>query len=308
MQSLIQSTILSKVAQQFVVIHETESIRKASEKLGISQPALSINLKKLEERLGFPLFKRATNGMRPTRMGNVIYNYANSIINASHLLEDEIYFLANQSKKKLRIGLGVVWTSSLVSKILEHFQKEFHDYNFDFITGVAEEIAIKLKRGEIDIMIAAETALLSNDNTVVRVFLNDIKFVAICGDNNKLALSDVVRLKDISKAKVAAFQNDSFAENYLIEFFGRFGLKPPKVTTKTNSAEALISILINTENIAFVLEPMAKRASTSGLKTLKTDKNFTDLAIYIYYEATISQLFLIKKFTKFVQNIFKYEL
>ena len=307
MQSLIQSTILSKVTQQFVVIYEKESIRKASEKLGISQPALSINLKKLEERLGFPLFKRATNGMRPTRMGNVIYNYANSIINASHLLEDEIYFLTNQSKKKLRIGLGVVWTSSLVSKILKRFRKEFPDYNFDFITGVAEEIAIKLKRGEIDIMIAAENALLSNDNTIVRVFLNDIRFVVICSDNNKLAVPDVVRLKDISEAEIAAFQNDSFAENYLIEYFGRFGLRPPKITTKTNSAEALISILINTDNIAFVLEPMAKKASASGLKTLKTDVNFTDLAIYIYYEASISQLSLIKKFTDFVRNIFKNE-
>ena len=308
MKSLIQSTILSKVAQQFVVIHETESIRKASEKLGVSQPALSINLKKLEERLGFTLFKRETNGMRPTRIGNILYNYANSIINASHLLEDEIYFLTNQSKKKLRIGLGVVWTSSLVSKILKRFRKEFPDYNFDFITGVAEEIAVKLKRGEIDIMIAAENALLSNDNTIVRVFLNDIRFVVICSDNNKLAVPDVVRLKDISKAEIAAFQNDSFAENYLIEYFGRFGLRPPKITTKTNSAEALISILINTDNIAFVLEPMAKRASASGLKTLKTDVNFTDLAIYIYYEASISQLSLIKKFTEFVQNIFKNEL
>ena len=308
MKSLIQSTILSKVAQQFVVIHETESIRKASEKLGVSQPALSINLKKLEERLGFTLFKRETNGMRPTRIGNILYNYANSIINASHLLEDEIYFLTNQSKKKLRIGLGVVWTSSLVSKILRRFRKEFPDYNFDFITGVAEEIAIKLKRGEIDIMIAAENALLSNDNTIVRVFLNDIRFVVICSDNNKLAVPDVVRLKDISKAEIAAFQNDSFAENYLIEYFGRFGLRPPKITTKTNSAEALISILINTDNIAFVLEPMAKRASASGLKTLKTDVNFTDLAIYIYYEASISQLSLIKKFTNFVRDIFKNEL
>ena len=308
MKSLIQSTILSKVAQQFVVIHETESIRKASEKLGVSQPALSINLKKLEERLGFTLFKRETNGMRPTRIGNILYNYANSIINASHLLEDEIYFLTNQSKKKLRIGLGVVWTSSLVSKILKRFRKEFPDYNFDFITGVAEEIAIKLKRGEIDIMIAAENALLSNDNTIIRVFLNDIRFVVICSDNNKLAVPDVVRLKDISEAEIAAFQNDSFAENYLIEYFGRFGLRPPKITTKTNSAEALISILINTDNIAFVLEPMAKKASASGLKTLKTDVNFTDLAIYIYYEASISQLSLIKKFTEFVQNIFKNEL
>ena len=246
--------------------------------------------------------------MRPTRIGNILYNYANSIINASHLLEDEIYFLTNQSKKKLRIGLGVVWTSSLVSKILKRFRKEFPDYNFDFITGVAEEIAIKLKRGEIDIMIAAENALLSNDNTIVRVFLNDIRFVVICSDNNKLAVPDVVRLKDISKAEIAAFQNDSFAENYLIEYFGRFGLRPPKITTKTNSAEALISILINTDNIAFVLEPMAKRASASGLKTLKTDVNFTDLAIYIYYEASISQLSLIKKFTNFVRDIFKNEL
>ena len=54
MSKLIETMLLSKFAQQFIIIHETKSMRKAAETLAISQPALSINLRKTEERLGYP--------------------------------------------------------------------------------------------------------------------------------------------------------------------------------------------------------------------------------------------------------------
>ena len=100
MIKLLESMLLSKFAQQFIVIHETKSMRKAAEILTISQPALSINLRKTEERLGAPLFIRQANGMESTPLGDVLYNHTKSILNASRLLEDEIEFLTNRSKKK----------------------------------------------------------------------------------------------------------------------------------------------------------------------------------------------------------------
>jgi DNA-binding transcriptional LysR family regulator len=308
MIKLLESMLLSKFAQQFIVIHETKSMRKAAEILTISQPALSINLKKTEERLGTPLFIRHANGMEPTPLGDVLYNHSKSILNASRLLEDEIEFITNHSKKRLRIGLGVVWTTTLLPKVLKRLRREFPDYNFDFITGVAEEIAEKLKLGEIDIMIAAETPKLSTDNTIVRVFLNDINYVAICNERSNLAAFEVASLEDLSRSEIAAFENDNFAARYLTEHFGRFGLKPPKIVTTTNSAAALISILQNTEHVSFVLDPLAKRANKLGLKTLKTEYPFSDLAIYIYYQSSIASLPVTKKFTHFVKDIFSHEL
>ena len=71
----------------------------------ISQPALSINLRKTEERLGAPLFIRQANGMESTPLGDVLYNHTKSILNASRLLEDEIEFLTNRSKKGFELGL-----------------------------------------------------------------------------------------------------------------------------------------------------------------------------------------------------------
>ena len=223
MIKLLESMLLSKFAQQFIVIHETKSMRKAAEILTISQPALSINLRKTEERLGAPLFIRQANGMESTPLGDVLYNHTKSILNASRLLEDEIEFLTNRSKKRLRVGLGVVWTTTLLPKVMKRLRGEFPDYNFDFITGVAEEIVEKLKLGEIDIMIAAETPKLSADKSMVRDFLNDINFVAICNERSKLATFEVASLEDLSRSEIAAFENDSFAAKYLTEHFGRFG-------------------------------------------------------------------------------------
>lgn len=308
MSKLIETMLLSKFAQQFIIIHETKSMRKAAETLAISQPALSINLRKTEERLGYPLFTRQANGMASTPLGDLLYSHSKSILNASRLLEDEIDFITKRSQKRLRVGLGVVWTTTLLPKVLKRLRREFPDYNFDFITGVAEEIGEKLKLGEIDIMIAAETPKLSGDNTIVRVFLNDINYVAICNERSNLAKFEVTSLEDLSRSEIAAFENDSFAAKYLTEHFGRFGLKPPKIVTTTNSAAALISILQNTEHVSFVLDPLAKRASQMGLKILKTEHPFSDLAIYIYYQSSISSLTVTKKFTKFVKNIFSHEL
>ena len=308
MIKLLESMLLSKFAQQFIIIHETKSMRKATEVLGISQPALSINLRKAEERLGYPLFIRQANGMVPTPLGDILYNHSKSIVNASLLLEDEIDFITNHSKKKLRVGLGVVWTTTLLPKVLKQLLIEFPDYNFDFITGVAEELGEKLKLGRIDIIIAAETPKLSADSTIVKVFLNDINYVAICSERSDLARAEVASLDDLSRAKIAAFENDSFAASFLTEHFGRFGLKPPKIVTTTNSAAALISILQNTQHVSLVLDPLARRASQMGLKILKTEHPFSDLSIYIYYPSSIASLPVMRKFTDFVTNIFSHEL
>ncbi|GIR44653.1 MAG: hypothetical protein CM15mP54_15070 [Paracoccaceae bacterium] len=55
-------------------------------------------------------------------------------------------------------------------------------------------------------MIAAETPKLSGDNTIVRVFLNDINYVAICNERSNLAMFEVTSLEDLSRSEIAAFE------------------------------------------------------------------------------------------------------
>ena len=304
MDKKFQSIFLSNFAQQFLVIYETKNMNKASKLLNISQPALSINLRKAEEKFGFKLFTRSKLGLSSTSLGDIVYDYVKSLMNSSKIFEDEIHSFLNRRKKRLKIGLGVVWTTTLLPKVMRQLRKEFPGYNFDIITGVADDIGEKLKNGDVDVMISAEAKALGSDHTIKKTFLKQIRYSAICGSQNTMFNENEISLEAITKAEVAAFSNDKFGGEYLEEYFSRFNLKPPTIVTTTNSAAALLAILQSTNHIAFVLEPLAKRATELGLKQLKTDQKFSDLSIFIYFQSSAEDLPVISKFKDFVAKVF----
>ena len=61
--------LLTSRLRKFLAIYERSSIHRAAEELRISQPALTVALKQLEESFGEPLFQRSVQGMTPTRGG-----------------------------------------------------------------------------------------------------------------------------------------------------------------------------------------------------------------------------------------------
>lgn len=83
--------------KQFQIIAKTQNLSLAAKELYISQPALSIMLKKLEKELGTTLFERTGNGLKLNNAGNIVLSYANRIIQEEENMKEDISRLVHQT-------------------------------------------------------------------------------------------------------------------------------------------------------------------------------------------------------------------
>lgn len=145
------NNISLKHLQTFLAVVEAGSFRKASEKLHMSQPAVTFHIKQLELALGVPLLDRTTRSMRITIPGNKLRARAEQVLGELNSvvleLRDEAAF------KRGRISIACVPTiaASLLPKALGRFEQKYPGITVKIIDVVAEQIFIKLTEGRVDI-------------------------------------------------------------------------------------------------------------------------------------------------------------
>ncbi|WMM24011.1 LysR family transcriptional regulator [Tissierella sp. MB52-C2] len=100
--------------KSYIVIVEEKSITKAAEKLNISQPALSKQLKSLESEYNILLLNRTSKGIEMTKAGLYLYNQAKSLIHQSNLITLELQEM-NESKQMTIGSLPSIATSYLTN-------------------------------------------------------------------------------------------------------------------------------------------------------------------------------------------------
>lgn len=107
----------------FHAIAETGSISAASQRLYISQPALSRELKDFEARLGVTLFERMPRGMRLTHAGEVLRDYANRLFDISRMAESAMREIADARQGLLSIGASNTVGTYLLPRMLAVFRR-----------------------------------------------------------------------------------------------------------------------------------------------------------------------------------------
>ena len=91
--------------QYFVTVAEELNFTHAAEKLTISQPPLSMQIKQLEEDLGAQLFIRGKRKLQLTEAGRAFYRRATQILSLSQDARDEIRSLGNELSGRVRLGI-----------------------------------------------------------------------------------------------------------------------------------------------------------------------------------------------------------
>ena len=90
----------------FVVVAEAGSVSKAATVLGLAQPALTAQLKRIERALGGTLFERDHTGARPTALGELVLTRARVLLPAARQLQEEAARFANCHDADQRYRLG----------------------------------------------------------------------------------------------------------------------------------------------------------------------------------------------------------
>ena len=170
----------------FKEIANEGSISKASEKLLIGQPALSAQLKQLEEQLGSELFERKNRKLILTDAGKVVLKYANEI---GQLGQEMLQVMADKSySNKTPFRLGAL--DSVPKQIVWEITQKARSYNDCFVSiveGSQDELTTELLQRNIDCFISNHSGDISRDKN-----MNSKSFVkapvSIYGSKNFLDL------------------------------------------------------------------------------------------------------------------------
>ncbi len=136
----------------FLTLAREQSVSRAAEKLHVTQPAVSMQLRLLEEAVGVPLFEQVGRQIRLTDAGEDFRRYAGAAMAQFKELDDAM--AQRVGMKQGRIELAVVSTAKyFVPMLLVKFRKRFpgieialHVHNRDIITGM-------LARNEVDLVV-----------------------------------------------------------------------------------------------------------------------------------------------------------
>lgn len=139
----------------FYTVATCGNITKAAEKLYISQPAVTMSIKKLESELEIKLFVRNKKGVTLTPEGKVLYDYVSKAMENIYLAENKIENFKKLETGNIRIGIGTNLTKYFLVNHLEKFHKKYPKVNINLDTSMTKELLKKLNEDKIDIAIIA---------------------------------------------------------------------------------------------------------------------------------------------------------
>lgn len=137
----------------FYAVAESGSITKASERLNISQPAVTKQIKNLEEQLNSPLFIRTKKGVVLNELGQKIFLNVKHGLTILDDIEDVIKEYSNFKVGTIKIGTSTTLMRKFLLKYIESFHNKYPNIIVDIYTDPTKDMIKKLKNGTIDLII-----------------------------------------------------------------------------------------------------------------------------------------------------------
>ena len=136
----------------FYVVAKEGSISKAASILFISQPAITLQIKKLESELGVSLFTRTKRGVVLTEEGSVLFEYIKSAIDNIINGENALSNLRNFDSGIIRIGASTTVSKHVVIPYLEKFHEMYPKIEIQIVNSLTTNLLKELRNGNLDIL------------------------------------------------------------------------------------------------------------------------------------------------------------
>lgn len=241
---------------RFVVsLARERNFRRAAEKCFVSQPALSLAIKKLEEELGLSLFERSRSKVTVTSVGQLIINQANVVLDEAEKIKE----LSRQGDRQLGypFSLGLIYSIApyLLPLIIPILRRDLPEMPLEVEENITKNLEENLKKGSLD---AAIIALPFEKPGIECVHLYDEPFEVIVPINHALAQNKSLSAKELGREKVMLLDNDHCYSNQILEACP--GLAKNRDVQLGNSLETIRNMVASNLGISV----LPKSATVSG--------------------------------------------
>lgn len=141
----------------FARLYREGNVTRAARSLNIVQPALSMQIAKLESELGLALFERTPKGMIPTAAGKRAFELFSPILEQVITARRQLTGDNAEVSGRIRVGLVASATNAALADTLAYFVEHHPDVEIYVTTGFSEELVEKLRAGELDCAVINQT-------------------------------------------------------------------------------------------------------------------------------------------------------
>src|SRR5512141_2962633 len=144
------TNIPTDLLRTLVAVVDLRSFTKAAAKLGVTQPAVSAQIKRLQFLLGGELFDRTIQGISLTPQGELVVSYARRLLS----INDQIVHIGDSGPRPelvIRLGTPSEYIASMLPGIFARFRERWPDVRFIVRCDFYDPLAIQLRGGQLDI-------------------------------------------------------------------------------------------------------------------------------------------------------------
>lgn len=236
--------------QYFLALADTGTFTGAAEQLGLSQPALSKAMQRLERKVGARLLTRTARGIELTEAGKAFHARLRA---ASRDMDDavrEARNLGGNDAGLLRLGITPATTDFALQALLPALTVERPAASIAFSTAFSNAMMEKVGRRDVELAVCPVPERL--DAALECETLYDDPCSLMMRNDHALARQQSISLEDITRHPWAATGQHEFTRLQVRSAFGKRGLALPRIVVEADTLNALMLVVARTGLISMI--------------------------------------------------------
>lgn len=206
----------------FFHVASTRSFSRAAERLQVSQPNVSAQIRRLEASLGVPLVEQVGRDLHLTGAGETLYEYAQRIFHLAARAEAAMADLQNLQRGHVAVGASTVPGAYLLPPVLGAFRREFPGVGVSLWIDNTRAVAARLARAELDLAVVGEDSTDQPELTFERLCPDELVVVAAPG--HPLAGGGPLTPADLARQPLLLREPGSSTRRVLEQRLGALGI------------------------------------------------------------------------------------
>ena len=247
--------------RSFFLAAREKSITKAAQSLYVTQPAVTMQIKSLEQDLGLKLFRKYGKGIDLTDAGEVLFGYAERIFGIVKEMDHVMKGYANLTHGSLTMGTTRSFARYLMPGLLSRFQEDFPGVRVYLEVGSSQEIANHLLEFKYDLGIIGR---LPYPSKLRAIPYSKEEFCLVTPPQHRFAIRKEVSLQELQNEPIIIRENGSGSRHAILSLLDAHGVKP-SVLLEAGSFEFIKEYISKGRGISFLYKPEFQQEVKMGL-------------------------------------------
>jgi DNA-binding transcriptional LysR family regulator len=226
---------------QLTAIVNAGSYSEAAKRMGLTQPALSRNIRILEKTVGARVLERGRNGVTPTDIGLKLTTHGHTILSSLEQAKGLAEAVSSGGAGELRIGCLQMVVNTVLAAPLEEFVASRPGVRVKAEIGPSPLIQSRLRSGHLDLIIMRMTLAEISGGVEIEEIMGD-ELVIVCPKRHRLAKSKDIAKENLSDSRWLVYSTLVYGAD-ADRILPNLGVKMENVAVETDSQELLFRLL-----------------------------------------------------------------